>query len=188
MVLAGWGLALALWVGLGRGRETILVGGLTAATAVLLAYGTWLHLTRSADTADIPRLAARIEAHARGGEAGVLFETGWLEVDYYLGRPLREIASGRELEAYLARTGGPVLTNESTWNGIRGSLSPRVRVIERVTARGRTFVLLGWSRDASLGRGVIGLRPAGPEPGPTPPREHPTARRSGSAGGAASST
>ncbi len=91
LVLAGWGLALALWVGLKGGRATVLVGGVTAATAVLLAYGTWLHHARAGDTADIPRLAARLEAHARGGEAGVLFETGWLEVDYYLGRPLREI-------------------------------------------------------------------------------------------------
>ena len=147
LVLAGWGLALALWAGLNGGRATVLIGGVTAATVVFLAYGTWLHTTRFSDTADIPRLAGRLEAYARGGEAGVLFETGWLEVDYYLGRPLREIPTRHELEGYLARTGGPVLTNESTWNGIRANLSPRVRVLERVPARGRTFVILGWSRD-----------------------------------------
>lgn len=159
LVGAGWGLALALWVGLTRGRESILVGGMTAATAVLLLYGTWLANTRFGDTGDIPRLAARLEAYARGREAGVLFETGWLEVDYYLGRPLREIGTAPELEAYLARTGGPVLTNESTWNAIRSTLSPRVRVLERVTARGRTFVLLGWSPDGSPGAFVIGWLP-----------------------------
>ena len=167
LIVAGWVLALALWAGVAGGRATMLIGGMTAATAVLLTYGTWLHHTRSGDTSDIPRLAARVEAYARGGEAGVLFETGWLEVDYYLGRPLREIGTAPELEAYLARTGGPVLTNESTWNGIRNTLSPRVRVLERVTARGRTFVLLGWSRDASLGR-VIAAVPGSRERGPRP--------------------
>ena len=109
LVIAGWGLALALWVGLNRGRATVLVGGVTAATAVFLAYGTWLHTTRFGDTADIPRLAGRLEAYARGGEAGVLFETGWLEVDYYLGRPLREIrtsarAGGRTWRARVGRS------------------------------------------------------------------------------------
>ena len=149
LVLAGWGAALALWVGLTGGRPTVLVGGVTAATFVLLAYGTWLHNTRFSNTGDVPRLAARLEAYARGGEAGVLFETGWLEVDYYLGRPLHEIRVGPDLEPYLAQTGRPVLTNESTWNSIRGNLSPRVRVLERVVARGKTFVILGWSRDSS---------------------------------------
>jgi hypothetical protein len=86
------------------------------------------------------------ETYARGGGRGA-FETGWLEVDYYFGRPLREIPTRRDLEEYLARTGGPVLTNESTWNGIRATLSPRIRVLERVPTRGRTFVILGWSRD-----------------------------------------
>jgi len=149
LILAGWGAALALWAGLNSGRPTVLVGGVTAATFVLLAYGTWLHNTRFSNTGDVPRLAARLEAYARGGEAGVLFETGWLEVDYYLGRPLHEIRVGPELEPYLAQTGRPVLTNESTWNSIRGNLSPRVRVLERVVARGKTFVILGWSRDSS---------------------------------------
>ncbi len=145
LVLAGWGLALGLWAGLERRRPVILVGGVTAAAMALLTYGTWLHHTHLGDTGDVPQLAARLEAHARGGEAGVLFETGWLEIDYYLGRPLHEIRMGHELEEYLGRTGRPVLTNESTWNGIRAGLSPRIRVLERVTARGKTFLILGWS-------------------------------------------
>jgi 4-amino-4-deoxy-L-arabinose transferase-like glycosyltransferase len=198
LVIAGWGLALALWVGLKGGRETILVGGVTLATVALLVYGTWLHIARAADTADIPRLAGRLEAHARGGEVGVLAETGWLEVDYYLGRPLREISSTTELEAYLARTGGPVLTNESTWSGIRNTLSSRIRVLERVTARGRTFLLLGWSRDASLrdrviaahaGRDRVTAAHSGPRRSePAHSGRDRSTRRSGSERDAASST
>jgi 4-amino-4-deoxy-L-arabinose transferase-like glycosyltransferase len=188
LVLAGWGIAGALWVGLARGRETTLVGGVTLATAALLVYGTWLHLARTGDTADIPKLAGRLEAHARGGEVGVLAETGWLEVDFYLGRSLREIHSTADLERYLARTGGPVLTNESTWSGIRSGVSPRIRVLERVTARGRTFLLLGWSRDASLRASVIaGLR-APRESRSTPPAPDRSIRRSGSGSAGASST
>jgi hypothetical protein len=133
----------------------ILVGGVTTAAMVLLTYGTWLHHTHLGDTGDVPQLAARLEAHARGGEAGVLFETGWLEIDYYLGRPLHEIRMGHELEEYLARTGRPVLTNESTWNGIREGLSPRIRVLERVTARGKTFLILGWSDQYMGGPGRL---------------------------------
>ena len=188
LVIAGWGLALALWVGLTRGRETILVGGMTAATAAILTYGTWLHLARASDTADIPKLAGRLEAHARGGEVGVLAETGWLEVDYYLGRPLREISTTAELEAHLARTGGPVLTNESTWRGVRATLSSRVRVLERVTARGRTFLLLGWSRDASLHDRVIAVDSGLPRAAPANSGRDRSARRSGSGRDAASST
>jgi 4-amino-4-deoxy-L-arabinose transferase-like glycosyltransferase len=159
LLLAAWGLALALWAGLERGRPAVLVSGVTAATVALLAYGTWLHNTRFGDTADIPHLAARLDAHARGGEAGVLFETGWLEVDYYLGRPLREIRQGHELEAYLAGTGRPVLTSESTWRGLRGNLSPRIRELERVPARGKTFVILGWSDDSTGGSGRAPTQP-----------------------------
>jgi hypothetical protein len=79
----------------------------------------------------------------------VLFETGWLEVDYYLGRSLHEIRARRDLEPYLAQMGRPVLTNESTWNGIRERVSPRVCVLERVVARGKTYVILGWAPEPS---------------------------------------
>ena len=158
LVLAGWGLGAALWVGLAWGRPAILVGGVTGAAIAFLVYATWLHHARFGNTADVPKLAARLEAHARGGETGVLFETGWLEIDYYLGRPLHEIGTGRELEEYLARTGRPVLTSESTWHMIREGLSPQIRVLERMTARGRTYVLLGWASGSSSRRALTGPR------------------------------
>jgi 4-amino-4-deoxy-L-arabinose transferase-like glycosyltransferase len=188
LVLASWGLALALWAGLERGRAGVLVGGVEGDAVALLTYGTWLHNARLGNTADIPQLAARLEAHARGGEAGVLFETGWLEVDYYLGRPLHEIRKARELEEYLARTGRPVLTNESTWRGIRDSVSPRIRVLERVTARGRTFLILGWSSDASSGSGFSPPHAGEPGSAGRRPGRGRGAQPAGSAGAAASST
>ncbi|MGH7331720.1 MAG: ArnT family glycosyltransferase [Candidatus Rokuibacteriota bacterium] len=144
IVLAGWLLALSVWAGLGSGRPALLVGGASAAMVVLFGYGTWLHNTRLSGPPDIPRLAARLEAHARGAEAGVLHETGWLEVDYYLGRPLRELPTEDAFERFLVSHGGPVLASETTWAQIQGHVSPRIRVLERVKARGRTFVILGW--------------------------------------------
>jgi len=142
VVLAGWGLALSLWGGLRGGRPALLVGGITATVAVLIVYGTWLHHARFSNMAEVPHLAARLEAHARGGEAGVLYETGWLEVDYYLGRPLHEIWKARDLEQYVERH-GPVLASESTWATLQREVSERVRVLERVRVRGKRFVILG---------------------------------------------
>lgn len=144
IVLGGWLLAVSVWAGLRNGRPTLLVGGMSAAMVVLFTYGTWLHNTRLSGPPDIPRLAARLEAHARGAEAGVLYETGWLEVDYYLGRPLRELPTEDAFERFLASHGGPVLASETTWAQIKDRVSPRIRVLERVKARGRTFVILGW--------------------------------------------
>jgi hypothetical protein len=142
LALAGWVLALSLWVGLRRGRPALLVGGVAAATAALIVYGTWFHLARFNTMGEVPHLASRLEAHARGGEAGVLYETGWLEVDYYLGRPLHEIWKPRDLEQYVER-GGPVLASESTWAMLAPKVSEQVEVLERVRSRGKSFVILG---------------------------------------------
>jgi hypothetical protein len=144
LVLAGWLLAASVWAGLGSGRPALLVGGVSMAMLVLFGYGTWLHNTRLSGPPEIPQLAARLEAYAQGAEAGVLYETGWLEVDYYLGRPLRELPTEGEFERFLASRRGPVLASESAWAQIQGHVSPRIRVLERVKARGRTFVILGW--------------------------------------------
>jgi hypothetical protein len=35
-----------------------------------------------------PAWPTALPSHARRGEAGVLNETGWLEIDYYFGHPL----------------------------------------------------------------------------------------------------
>jgi len=145
VLLAGWGLALSLWAGLRGGRPALVVVGVTVTMAILLVYGTWLDRTRFSRDGEVPQLAARLEVYSRGGEPGVLRESGWLEVDYYLGRPLHEIWADDDLERYLERTREPVLASEAMWKGIQDSRSSRIRVLERVTARGRRFVILGWS-------------------------------------------
>ena len=146
VLLAGWGLALSLWAGLRGGRPALAIVGVTATMAMLLVYGTWLERTRFSDDGEVPQLAARLEVYSRGGgEPGVLRESGWLEVDYYLGRPLHEIWSDDDLEAFLERTHQPVLASEAAWKEIQDRRSPRIRVLERLTMRRRSFVILGWS-------------------------------------------
>lgn len=146
LVLAGWAMVLSLWAGLRSGRPARLVVGTTAAMVVMLGYGTWFDLKRPGEAPDVRDLAARLEHHANGQQVGVLFETGWLEVDFYLGRPAREIDAELELEAFLARTGGAVLASEGVWNGIKGYVWPQVRPLERISIGGKPFVILGWAR------------------------------------------
>src|SRR5499427_8638945 len=141
--LFGWVLALSVWMGLRRGRPALLIGGVTGAMVLLLLYGSWLDRTHFSTDSDVPRLATRIEAYSRGGEAGVFRESGWLEIDYYLGRPLHEIWLDDDLERYLERTRQPVLASEATWSEIKDSRAWRVRTLERVKVRGKSFLILG---------------------------------------------
>jgi 4-amino-4-deoxy-L-arabinose transferase-like glycosyltransferase len=144
LALAGWAMALSLWMGLRARRPAWLVLGTTAAMVALLGCGTWRELARSRTEPDVRQLTARLEHHAGGGEVGVLFETGWLEVDFYLGRPVRQIEAELELERFLAREGGTVLASEPVWHEIQRLVWPPVTPIERLSIGGKTFVILRW--------------------------------------------
>jgi 4-amino-4-deoxy-L-arabinose transferase-like glycosyltransferase len=148
LALAGWGMALSLWAGLRARRPAWLVLGTAAAMVVILGCGTRLELALSRTTPDVRQLAARLEHHARGGAVGVLFETGWLEIDFYLGRPVREIEAELELERFVGRDGGTVLASEAVWSEIRRLIWPQVIPIERLSVGGKPFVILGWRHDA----------------------------------------
>ena len=144
LVLAGWALALSLWMGLRGRRPAWLVTGTAAAMAVMLACGTRLELERSREVADVRHLAERLEHHARGRDVGVLFETGWLEVDFYLGRAVREIEAELELEKFVVRDGGTALSSEPVWTEIKARAWPEVAPVERITVAGKPFLILGW--------------------------------------------
>jgi 4-amino-4-deoxy-L-arabinose transferase-like glycosyltransferase len=145
LVLAGWGVALSAWAGLRGGRPALLVWGTVTAMVVMLGCGTWFELLSSPATADVRQLAGQLERQAEGRPVGVLFETGWLELDFYLGRPSREIEGEMELERFLARDGGVVLANEGVWNQIRMSVWPQVRPVDRFALDRRSFVILKWT-------------------------------------------
>jgi 4-amino-4-deoxy-L-arabinose transferase-like glycosyltransferase len=139
------GMALSLWVGLRAARPVLLVSGTAAAMVLMLGYGTWFELRRASAEGDVRELAARLERQARGREVGVLFETGWLEVDFYLGRPAREIEAELELEKFLARDGGAVLASEAVWNQIKVYIWPQVQPVDRFDLGGKSLVILGWT-------------------------------------------
>lgn len=147
IMLAGWGIGFSLWAGLRAGHARLVIGGVTAGMAVLLCYGTWVESARFDRGVDIPRLAERLASHAHRGEAGVLNETGWLEIDYYFGHSLKEIRTIPDLENYLSHDDHPVLASEASWQQLQSQTSPRIRVLERVRAHGKTFVILGWAAE-----------------------------------------
>lgn len=159
IILAGWGVAVSLWAGLRAGHARLLILGVTASMAVLLCYGTLVEADRLNRGGAIPRLADRLASHARGGEAGVLNETGWLEIDYYFGHPLHEINTTIELENYLSHDDRPVLASETTWQQLQRQASPRIRVLERARAHGKTFVILGWTAGPPISRGEARASP-----------------------------
>jgi hypothetical protein len=150
IILACWGIGFSLWAGLRAGRARLLIVGVTASMAVLLGYGTWVESAHLGRGVEIPQLADRLASHARGGEAGALKETGWLEIDYYFGHPLQEISTTTELENYLSVNDRPVLASEATWQRVQSRVSPRIRVIDRARAHGKTFVILGWTAGPTM--------------------------------------
>jgi 4-amino-4-deoxy-L-arabinose transferase-like glycosyltransferase len=145
IILAGWGIGFSLWAGLRTGHTRLVIGGVTAGMVILLSYGTWVAAARFDRGVDIPRLADRLASHAHAGEAGVFNETGWLEIDYYFGHSLQEIRTIPDLENYLSHDDRPVLASETSWQQLQRQTSPRIRVLERVRAHGKTFVILGWA-------------------------------------------
>ncbi len=132
----------ALFWGLRMGRPTIVVHGVVAATVLILGSGVWLYNSRFNETSNFRRLAASVERHADGGEAGA-FGGRWFSIDFYLGRPLRSIGTVEELNEYLARDERPVVVvNGRTWRAVQGQISPHVRVLEEVTVRGQPMLIL----------------------------------------------
>lgn len=147
-LVAGAALAgVALFVGLGAGRPSLLVHGVAAGMVVILAYGIWPYNTRFNEIWDFRRLAAGIERHAAGGEAGILggkiFGGQFFSIDFYLGRPLRPLQTVGEFNAYVARAERPVVVLRGpVWRAIQGQISPEVRVLEQMTIGRQEMLLL----------------------------------------------
>ena len=139
-------LGLALFWGLRVGRPLVLVYGTVAAMVVILAYGVWPYNARFNEFWNFRHLATRLEHHAGGGEVGVLggylFGGRLFSVDFYLGRPLRQLQTVGEFNAYVARAERPVVVLRGPiWRAVQGQLSPDVRVLEQMTI-GRQEMLI----------------------------------------------
>jgi 4-amino-4-deoxy-L-arabinose transferase-like glycosyltransferase len=145
-VLAGIALAaVALFRGLREGRPALLVHGVAAAMAVVLACGIWPYDTRYNQVWDARRLVARAETWAENGEAAVFrHHADWLSMDFYAGRALLSVNEPRPLDAYLARPGRPVvIIRDGDWRAMAPQLSVNARILERFTIGTETVLLVG---------------------------------------------
>jgi 4-amino-4-deoxy-L-arabinose transferase-like glycosyltransferase len=139
------------WALLAR-RPRVLVPGVAVGTAVLLSVGVWVQNEWVNRTQDFPQLAALVERHAKGGDAGVLGGR-FFSVDVYLGRPLTPVRTQPLFLAFVARPDRPVvLLSERVWNEFTEDVRSRLEVVDRLRVR-RQLMLIVRAR----------------EPGATPP-------------------
>lgn len=142
-------LGLALFWGLRVGRPLVLVYGTVAAMVVILAYGVWPYNTRFNEFWNFRHLATRLEHHAGGGEVGVvggnLFGGRLFSIDFYLGRPLRQLQTVGEFNAYVARAERPVVVVRAPiWRIIQPELTMKVTVLdEMIIGRQNMLIVRG---------------------------------------------
>ncbi|MGH7389116.1 MAG: glycosyltransferase family 39 protein [Candidatus Rokuibacteriota bacterium] len=133
--LALVGLGAALFVGLRRARADVLVGGTAAATLLLLGwavhpYSAWVNRTQ-----DYPELAARLERHARGGDAAV-YGGRYFPLDFYIGRSLVRLRDAQQLNEYLARPDAPpVVLDNRAWRTLQGQFEQPVVELDILRVR-----------------------------------------------------
>lgn len=136
--------ALGLAAGLWLGRPAVLVRAVAVGMAVALASGVWLYNDWIHATRNVKTLAASIERHAEGREAGVFVSKGeYLQIDFYLGRHLKTIGLLAELTDYLARPERPVVVvNQENWERWHRQLPPEIDVVETTVVAGETMRLV----------------------------------------------
>jgi 4-amino-4-deoxy-L-arabinose transferase-like glycosyltransferase len=151
-IVAGEMLAgVALFHGLRAGRPALLVYGVIAGMVVVLGYGIWPYTQRFNEHWDFRRLAASIERHADGREAGVfggnVYGGRWFSMDFYVGRPLRSIQTIEEFHAYLARAERPiVVVRDPIWRMIQQELSMKISVLEQMAVGEQNMLIVRLDR------------------------------------------
>src|SRR4030095_12541112 len=113
LVVAGVALAAPLLVGLRRARTAVLVGGVAAASLVLLGWTAHYHAAWVNHAQDFPLLATRVERHARGGDIAV-YGGRYFPLAFYLAPPAPPgtpeaagCATGRARRARVVDAAGP---------------------------------------------------------------------------------
>ena len=144
-VYPGLALLVAWWAAdERRSRRTAIVKWTAAGMAVPLFAGIWIYNHRINTTHNFKALAAGVERHARGGEAGVFVSKGeYLEIDYYLGRDLKVLAFPSDVAAYVARPERPVVVvNQENWERHERQLPAGLHVLEAPFVGGETMRLV----------------------------------------------
>jgi 4-amino-4-deoxy-L-arabinose transferase-like glycosyltransferase len=143
LMLAGLVTALAI---LGRGGS-----GFAATMAVAVALGGilfvegWGYPTRYAEQSNIRGFTAGMAAALSAEERVLAYPDAGLYYDYYLRRPVRELATAAQLESVLAspQAGDVLLMREAGWSEVRPKAESRWEVRLTGHVGSRPMVLLG---------------------------------------------
>lgn len=133
--LALGGLGTAFFVGLRCARAGTLIGGGAAAILLLLGWAVHPYTAWVNRTQDYPKLAERLERHARGGDAAV-YGGRYFPLDFYLGRPLVRLRDAQQLNEYLARPDAPpVVLDNRAWHTLQGHIERPIVELDVVRVR-----------------------------------------------------
>jgi hypothetical protein len=128
-------------------------------TGLLLSVGVWMQTQWVNTTQDFPQLAALLERHAQGADAGVLGGR-FFSVDVYLGRPLTPVRTEPLFLAYVNRPDRPVvLVSERVYNAFGAGVRANLEVLESLKVR-RQVMLIVRAREA----GGVPMPPAAAPP------------------------
>ena len=144
-VYPGLALLVAWWaVDERRSRRTAIVTWTAGGMVVALFAGIWIYNHRINTTHNFKALAASVERHAAGGEAGVFVSKGeYLQIDYYLGRDLKVLVFPSDLAAYVARPERPVVVvNQENWDRHERQMPAGLRILEAPFVGGETMRLV----------------------------------------------
>jgi 4-amino-4-deoxy-L-arabinose transferase-like glycosyltransferase len=139
-MVVGIGIAAAgFFLGLRRGRPTVLVYGVTSGMVMLLGVGLWIYDDWVNRSTDYRSLAEALRRHAGAGEAAAFTTSRHLQIDFYFGRDLVPVWKDELLpekpgkfSRFMARPGRPfAVIDGSSWKEIREGIETPVVVIDR---------------------------------------------------------
>jgi len=135
---------VAVWVFARRGAfpAVATTAGVTLVSLLVLAGITYP--ARYARDNDVRPLASAAAAHV--GAAGTVIGHPDLRLsyDFYLRRPVREIADEGEMRTFLASPGAEaVILPAARWQGLAPQAAPSWRVLARARVAGREMVVVG---------------------------------------------
>jgi 4-amino-4-deoxy-L-arabinose transferase-like glycosyltransferase len=144
LLLALLGAGAALVGGLWRGRPGLLVAGTAAAMVVVLGWGSWLHARWARTVQDYPGLAARVAREAGDAPVGaVVIGDYFLQLDFYLERPVTPLYTAEDVRVFLARPERPVAVVEARdWRRLGGPGGSDVRVVARWLVAGQEDLIV----------------------------------------------
>ena len=144
LLLALLGAGAALVGGLWRGRPGLLVAGTAAAMVVVLGWGSWLHARWARTVQDYPGLAARVAREAGDAPVGaVVIGDYFLQLDFYLERPVTPLYTAEDVRVFLARPERPVaVVEERDWRRLGAPGGSDVRVVARWRVSGQEDLIV----------------------------------------------